>query len=545
MSRGSGVALTAAVKPPLRSLLLTLLVTALAALAVPPADAGWRPEQPVGGLTPGFGSLVDVATNARGDSVAVHLETRTVAGSPTRVAVLLRRPAGRSWSAPVVVSETGREAVLAAVAIAADGRALVGLAQSASGGSDVVVRSVSSAGALGPVRTLQGAGSGQVSGPSVALDAAGRAAVAWSVGGTAYAVRGTVTSLGPPDTLSTGGGLLFGVDAAVSGAGDVDVVWERDVESPQQYSIETCRWESSDAGCGTPVVVAGFSLGNLAEYPSLAVLPSGDAVLCYDYRGSNGDVPRALWARRPAGGTWSASSDLRPGSGSIRDTCEIGLRPDGTAVAVYSDPDGNFFAGTTNGGGFDHWQLLTAPGQVYGAVRLAVGPRGDVAVVYASPSSTTATAAVLAPGSRELTRITPVLRPSTGATLNAGWSTGIGVDDQGNAYVLGVEARCSGPCFDYQQRTSTVAYDAAPPTVGSISRPAQARVGARVTIKAVGVTDRVSTTKATWRFSDGTTSSGLTARKKVTKAGTLGITLTVTDADGRRTVKTSSIKVRR
>jgi hypothetical protein len=138
-----------------------------------------------------------------------------------------------------------------------------------------------------------------------------------------------------------------------------------------------------------------------------------------------------------------------------------------------------------------------------------------------------------------------VLRPTVTTQYSLGWSLGVGVDDQGNGFAVGLEIRCTNACLDFEQRPSAVTYDAAPPTVGSISRPARARVGSRVTIRAVGVTDRVSTTKASWRFSDGTTASGLTVRKTVTRAGTLGITLTVTDADGHRTVRTSSIKVRR
>src|SRR5262245_58920194 len=113
-----------------------------------------------------------VALDARGDAFAVWSETRP--SGTTEMAAI--RPVGGGWAAPTPLGAGGN----GRLAVNARGDAVVvGLASAAASRAFVVYHRAG--GRFGPARLLPGTRGGN-SLPSVAIDGAGRALVAWSDG---------------------------------------------------------------------------------------------------------------------------------------------------------------------------------------------------------------------------------------------------------------------------------------------------------------------------------------------------------------------------
>ena len=525
--------------------LAAVLATLAALLAAAPAQAEpWRPAQPLTPSSTGSKGSLDVAVNARGDAVAVFYENRLVGGTPTFAVLASRRPAGGRWSTPSVISgaDPGVSSSEAAVGIDGGGRALVVWTSYNGTNYQVRSRTVPVRGATGPIRDVTPVTAGSNADLlAVAVSANGRAAAVWRGTDGPTGTTGTVTALGSPATLTTAGGTIYRPGVAVTSSGAATFVWGRVTAEPQ-WRVESCGWAAGAGGCDIPTTHAGFSVGNVAELPDVAVNDAGQAIICFSYRASSSSPSSVRYALRGPSGAWTPASNAAPGvvATTVGGGCSVGLRQDGTAVLVYTDSEGNVFAASRDGGGFDGRRQLNPPGEEHGLTDVAVGARGHVAAFITGGGVTRA--AILPPSGRDFSGVRPVV-VDTGAAPTS--QAGVALDDQGNAYVAAMHAHCdTAGCPNYLFRVWTAMYDAAAPTLTRISVPSSARRGRTVRIAALGVTDRVSTVKAAWRFSDGTSATGLAVRKRLARAGRLRITLTLTDAAGRRSVRTASLIVR-
>jgi hypothetical protein len=283
--------------------ILVLLV--LAHLAIPTSHAsaaGWLPQTNVSPAVPSAGpsdlmSLQDVGVDGQGNSVAAWIQS-TIDGP--RIIKAATRPAGGTWSASVVVSNTAREPLGLEVVVNPDGDAAIAWIDYRASGA----REVSAA-----TRPAGGEWSGPVVVPSVEGE--------------------TVQS-----------------DFAIDGQGIVTAIWAGEV-----------GWEEGVIATATlpvggewsePVPLSDDSLA--ARSPQLAVDPEGNVtavwVLNTDNRVDDGTIQSKT---RPAGGEWSTEAVDVSGENGLASVPRVAVDAQGDATVVWQQQD------IAAGSGFRHF----------------------------------------------------------------------------------------------------------------------------------------------------------------------------------------------
>ncbi|GAA5144672.1 hypothetical protein GCM10023340_12710 [Nocardioides marinquilinus] len=537
-----------------------LLLAPLAGLAAPAHAAAstdhdrWLEPAPLVPLDePVYGYHRDpaVATNARGDSVAVYVVDPPSDGVPTGEVRLTRRPAGGTWSYPVEVSggrDYGTDGV--AVGIDAAGRALVAWSRPASRfnpvNDEVLVRTVAADGTLGVTRRLS-ADRAEGTDPAVAVAPGGRAVVTWLDGGDVRAATGTTAGLGTPVTVAEGAGGQSSPTVAIAPTGDAVLAWDAaGAGADAGRVVRSCTWAAAAGGCGPVADVDGGTSSASALDPAVAVGDGGDAVLCY---GLDAEVDGLRYAVRPGGGDWSTPAEVTAAAPPALGSCQVALRPDDALVVGHADRDGRTYVAVRGDvvdgprGPVGAGRRLNGPDDGFRGFSLDAGRAGDVAVVVSGRSRLLAT--TVPRTARQATAVQRLEFPEPGSGYGATLAA-VGVDGQGNAYGPAVNDSCPVTyCANPQWRPWTITLDAAAPALEGVAGPRAATVGDVVRLRAVGVRDLASAVTATWRFSDGSTRTGTSVSKVVRQPGRLVARLQLVDAAGHRTVQQVVVTVTR
>jgi hypothetical protein len=251
-------------------------------------------------ISPGVHSDVfpSVAENERGDAIVAWRGS----DGKNEVVEAAFRPAGGSFGKPVVLSETGQNALDAQVAIDAAGDATV-VWQRSDGKETLVEEALRPAGGtFGKAQPLSEAGESAEL-PRVAMNAEGDTAVGWVRSDGSHQIAQAVTrTAGSPNfgavakAISASGSSASFPDVAIDGHGDPTLVWQR------ENRIEVAS--------GTPAGTFGapLTLGFPGLFPSVAEDPAGDTLVGY----FDAVLDTASASYRPAGGLFTAPQPVSP-----------------------------------------------------------------------------------------------------------------------------------------------------------------------------------------------------------------------------------------
>lgn len=307
-----------------------------------PADADWSAPVQLSDNTVSSNVEPMLGVGANG---AVYA-TWVAAGNPYDIHVVQRQDDG-TWSAPVVANEAnGRSVFSPAVAVRADGHAmLVWIEQN---GADYALKwrayrpDVSAPEALAPAADVGGP-SGQATRFSLALNAAGDGALAWQLGSGATrtiwaSIKGVIVAeWGPALALDGDATEDRSPQVAVDEIGDVIAVWEG-AEPGGPNRVFSRRWERGSSGVRS---AGGWSdLRQLSDGAG-----GGNAAVGIDARGnglvlwqpSNSAVRSARFTRRQG---WQPAAPVAElgAAGSIF-VPRIGFDGSGSAVAIWVETD--------------------------------------------------------------------------------------------------------------------------------------------------------------------------------------------------------------
>lgn len=222
--------------------------------------------------------------------------------------------------------------------------------------------------------------------PSVAMNAAGDAIVAWqrSSGPSLLAqasLRPAGASFSAPLTLGPAGSAALGPpQAAIDGAGNTIVVWQRpDGLAPS--TIVQAAIRPSGGAFGEPVTLS--ATGAVSAHPHIAMNPAGDAIVVWDRVAGQDAIVQA--AVRPAGSVFSAPLDVSA-AGLQSPLPRAAVDAAGTATVVWTQTTAagaTAQAATRAAGGapFSAPVDLSATG-VVGGTQVATNAGGETVAVW-------------------------------------------------------------------------------------------------------------------------------------------------------------------
>ncbi|WP_217922424.1 hypothetical protein [Miltoncostaea oceani] len=288
-------------RPPVVEAALGTLTDGFAA-ARPLSEAGEDAYDPQIALTPGGGALV---AWTRSDGASAR----------TQLAVLPADP-GAAPGAPVSVSAPGADATQPQVAVDAAGAAVLTWRRGAGGAERVQALTRSPAGVLSAPVDVSPAGAGAAD-PRLALDAAGRAVIAWrrtdgSDPRVQIATRDPGGAFAEPVSVSARGAVVADPRVALDGGGNGVVTWRRATGDDDIVQIAGL----DDA---PPVLLD-------VEVPASAV--AGDPVRL-------GVRARDVWSPLAPGPTWS----FGPGAGALGASIEHTFPVRGTYLVRIAQAD--------------------------------------------------------------------------------------------------------------------------------------------------------------------------------------------------------------
>ena len=459
-----------------------------------PAGGSFGPPQDIGATTACFfvallGPTPDVAIDADGGAAIVYLAPGAASVPTVRAAI---KPPGGAFGAPVDLSDDVRSADAPRVAMNPSGFA-VAVWEWDDGANDVIqVATRQPGGAFQTSATPLSAAGAPAATPDVAVNEAGAAVTTWSrSNGTVDIVQARVKPAGtatfsPFQDLSATGAVgqdAAAPDAAIEAGGNSTVVWTRDDGTRVRLQARNLN-AAGVAAAGTGDVSGD---GEDALNPALALDPAGNAVVVYGSCPAGTSTNCSVRsASRPAGGSFGAVQTISA-AGDQAFSPRVVMDAAGVATAVFSPLSST-----------DIRVLMTRrpPGGTFGAVE---------------PLSTGGT------------NILPAAA----------------VDDQGN--VVAAWAQQSGgsgtPYF-----AQVAVYDNAAPSLDAVSVPASGTAGAGVGM-AAAATDRWSPVAINWSFGDGGTASGGAVTHAFGAAGAFTVTVAASDAVGNAVSATRPIVI--
>jgi PKD domain len=554
--------------------------SAILALAAGAAAApAWLPAQNVREPVPDPGYIADVqlAGDTAGNTIAVwtRLDTKGDSSPANDVSVIETafRPSGGSFGAAQVISgneltSPPRDSSSPDVGMDELGRALVVWRHHNGINSVVRARVRGSDGTLGPISEVSAVGPNiDAAAPEVAVNATGQAAVVWEQV-SPNQVYGTTGSVGggfaAPTQVSATGSPIVGATVAVDAAGNTIFAWERDV-SALRWLIEA-RAKPAVGAFGPVALLSPEQDHKKAEFPRVALDSAGRATVVWSFRdedpnnngvpGDDTDTSVIRFATRSVSPSWAEGS-FGLAATIPSPATEGNLRPDvavdagGTAVVIWTRTIGGQpavvqSASRPSGGSFGNLQTLSEPGLEIVGTRLTMGPTGDAMAAWHALAGTTAVsqAARRPAGSatsfgvdEDVDRITP----SAGGFAVIDGVPELATDSEGNVIGARTGLVCSATSV-CERSARYAAFDAAPPTITSVTVPGSAAVGQPFALSATAF-DRVSGSSTAWAFGDGGVASGATASHAFAAPGAYNVSVTATDAVGNASSQTRGIHV--
>jgi hypothetical protein len=327
----------------------------------------------------------EMAVNPRGDAVFVWLRSD---GTNTRVQIRARSPEG-SFSAVQTVSPAGREAFAPAVAIDANGRAVVTWQGHDGTFVRIQARARSLGGALGAVQTLSPPGEHGWQ-PQIAIDSSSTAVITWYRNDGAHyrvqmRVRSVGGSLGVVQNVSPAGGNAQDPRVAMAPDGTAIFTWHR----RDGANVARIQARARSASGEFSDVQTLSAAGQDASRPRVAIDADGNAVVSWER--SDGTDVRVQTRSRSAAGVLSAIQTLSPaGAGSSQSNVAVDAL--GNAVFVWEHFDGTtalvrarvrFAAGTVGS-----VRTLGSSAEEGTEPVVAVEPDGGVIVVWGAVDAT-------------------------------------------------------------------------------------------------------------------------------------------------------------
>ncbi|QBX54465.1 PKD domain-containing protein [Nocardioides seonyuensis] len=341
-----------------------------------PAGGTW--SDPVALSSPGQDArTADVAVDGSGNAVAVWERsngTHTIIQTATRTA--------GAWSGSTDVSTAGQNAYLPQVAVDPAGNATVMWYRS-NGAHTVIQAATRPVGGVWPAPTDVSVAGQNAYGPRLVIDSAGTVTAVWRRNNGVHnviqsAVRPAGGSWSAPADLSAAGQSANTPRLAVDGQGGVTVVWYR--WNGSHYLVQAV---SRPAGGTWSSPTDLTALGGSAWDPEVAVDTAGNATAVW-YRSDGTDYIMQA-ASRPAGGTWSVPTNLSAPGEDAREP-RVVVDSAGNATAVWYRSDGTHTvvqsASRPAGGAWSAPTDLSAPGQDARDPQVVIDSAGNATTVW-------------------------------------------------------------------------------------------------------------------------------------------------------------------
>lgn len=504
--------------------LRTVFVAFAAALACAPAAAAAPPWSAPVTLSQPDQSVDDshVAVSGNGTAIAVWARSN---GAHDVVQASLRSPGG-DFGAPIDLSTGGASATSPSVAVDDAGNAIVAWRR-LDGNPIIRVARRAAGGSFGAPVDVSLADRSSSS-PEVALAPSGEAIVVWrSTDGPETLAMASIAppggDFGAPIELSARGTRSARAGVAMDAAGNAIAVWERD-------GVIRARIRPAGGSFGSTI---DLTAPGMASGPTVAMNAGGDAIVAWSRSdGAN----RIVQARmRPAGGAFGPTDDAISSPGEDADGATAALDAAGGAIVAWSRSDGANervqAASAPAGGSFGAPVDLSPSGGDAFSPALAIDPAGDAVVAWSTET-----------GPDQI--VQAARRPSGGGfalpvdvSAPTGRSTDvvIGIDDEGSPLVVWQR-------FETKWFTQASFLDAAAPRFTSVSIPATGTVGVPVAFSASAL-DIWSPFSLGWTFGDGAAASGAATSHAYATPGTYEVRVTATDATGAAATTSGAIAI--
>ncbi len=510
----------------------TLALAALAIAAILPGTARatptWLAPTDIS-AAPQEAFEPQVALDAAGDAVAVWWRY-----DGTYVVQAATRPAGGAWSAPVDLSAPGPNVPAPAVAIDPAGDA-VAVWRWQGSGHELIQASTDVAGGAWSAPVDLSATSLDVSEPAVAIDPAGEAvAVWWRYDGSVDVVQAASEVVGgswsAPTDLSSADFEARDPEVAVDPAGEAVAVW-------LQYdgTNDIAQAASRPAGGGWSAPTDLSAVGFEAYEPEVAINPAGDATAIWAREDGADLIAQA--AARPAGGSWGPPTDLSAAGADALEP-QVAIDPAGEAVAAWwrSSLTEQIVQATAKpaGGSWATPTELSVPGQEALRPRIAIDPVGDAVAIwenYEGAADHVVQASTRPAGGGWAT-------PTDLSTLSHEYGRPeVAVDADGDA--VAAWEHYDGTRYAIQ----AAGYDAAGPQLRRLSIPAAGTAGVPLSFSAspLDVWSALGATR--WSFGDGGSATGTAVSHAFTAPGTYTVTVTGADALGNTSAATGTVSI--
>jgi hypothetical protein len=196
-----------------------------------------------------------------------------------------------------------------------------------------------SAGSWGAVELLE-TGTGDASGPQVAMDNRGNAVVVWQQMDNANQVQSIYINdyasgaWGPAWLLERGAQKASGANVAMDSNGNVIVVFDQHTDALGDKTY--AKRFSAGAWSASKLLASGQTQGK----PQVAMDSNGNAMLIWgESDGSNSGAPNSIYAVRSTGGAWGPVILLETGAGNAK-APQLAMSGNGRAIAVWDQYDG-------------------------------------------------------------------------------------------------------------------------------------------------------------------------------------------------------------
>lgn len=500
------------------------------AVAASPASAApmWLGANDVSTTSQPVGAA-GVAVDPAGDAVAGWL---ALTGPPATLEVA-SRPAGGSWSTPAPLGPAANSPGPVQVAMDGAGDAFAAWARPTTTGASVVVaeRPAGAAAWLTPV-TLSASGE-NAGAPSLAVNAAGDAVVAWVQSGTSL-VRATdhpvgasawsapVSLTGPSDLPAQD------VDVALDAQGNAQAVWVAVDAADSSEGIDGATLSSAEGKWSAPVSIG--SGATVASAPRLTYDGTADAIVAYTLGG-------IVWtAERPAGtATWSMPDQLSNGEVDAP-AVQLATDDDGDALVAWAGAVGVQSSFRAAGG--DAWTLSTLASEGSDP-QITLDARGDAVAAWLCCDTLSYVRTAERPAASGTWQDSPV-QSEAGQLVE---SLGLASDADGDSLAIWSASMGSGPTASGVVQADP--YIGSGPELDGLAIPAVGLVGEPLTFS-VSPFDVWTTLGPTfWLFGDGAGSGllGTSVTHTYAAPGVYPVTVTGIDAAGNESTATGNVAI--